>query len=55
MNLRIVQHDGGGLAPIGVEAIQLLDEVEQEEREVKRVVLALIDGEEGFSLAGDAP
>ena len=43
MNGRIVQHDGGGLAPIGVEAIQLLDEVEHEEGQ--RVVLALIDGE----------
>ena len=28
-----MQLDDGGLAPIGVEAIQLLDEVEHEERE----------------------
>ncbi len=41
--------------PIGVEAIQLLDEDEHEEQEGERVVLALIDGKEGLSLAEMAP
>jgi hypothetical protein len=49
----VVNQDSRSLAPFWVEANQLLDEVEHEEREGERGVLAMVDGEEGSLLAGD--